>query len=135
MAKLTPESWRRNWAVYRQDCWTEWGTALGVLALGVEVGLLFGVVLSIAFFLRSSSQPVITQIGRLGDSQQFRSAKRYSVTLHAHVLALRVDENMFFANASQIEDRVVGHGENLTGSRINRDSGAGLSACLSNGTL
>jgi SulP family sulfate permease len=102
------QSWRRNWAVYRQDCWTEWGTALGVLALGVEVGLLFGVMLSIAFFLRSSSQPVITQIGRLGDSQQFRSAKRYPVTLHPHVLALRVDENMFFANASQIEDRVVG---------------------------
>ena len=21
------QSWRRNWAVYRQDCWTEWGTA------------------------------------------------------------------------------------------------------------
>jgi SulP family sulfate permease len=102
------QSWRRNWAVYRQDCWTEWGTALGVLALGVEVGLLFGVMLSIAFFLRSSSQPVITQIGRLGDSQQFRSAKRYPVTLHPHVLALRVDENMFFANASQIEDRVIG---------------------------
>ena len=102
------QSWRRNWAVYRQDCWTEWGTALAVLALGVEMGLLLGVLLSIAFFLRNSSQPVITQIGRLGDSQQFRSAKRYPVTLHTHVLALRVDENIFFANAAQIEERVVG---------------------------
>ena len=102
------QSWRRNWAVYRQDCWTEWGTALAVLALGVEMGLLLGVLVSIAFFLRNSSQPVITQIGRLGDSQQFRSAKRYPVTLHTHVLALRVDENIFFANAAQIEERVVG---------------------------
>ena len=99
---------RKNWAVHRQDSWTEWGTALGVLALGVEIGLLFGVVLSIAFFLRASSNPAITQIGRLGDSQQFRSAKRYPVTLHQAVLALRVDENIFFANASQIEDRIVG---------------------------
>jgi SulP family sulfate permease len=65
-------------------------------------------VLSIAFFLRASSNPVITQIGRLGDSEQFRSAKRYPVTLHPAVLALRVDENIFFANASQIEDRIVG---------------------------
>ena len=102
------QSWRRNWEVYRQDCWTEWGTALAVLAFGVEMGLLLGVLLSIAFFLRNSSQPVITQIGRLGDSQQFRSAKRYQVTLHTHVLALRVDENIFFANAAQIEERVVG---------------------------
>ena len=99
---------RTNWTVHRQDCWAEWGTALGVLALGVEVGLLFGVMLSIAFFLRASSNPVITQIGRLGDSEQFRSAKRYPVTLHPAVLALRVDENIFFANASQIEDRIVG---------------------------
>ena len=60
------------------------------------------------FFLRASSNPAITQIGRLGDSQQFRSAKRYPVTLHQAVLALRVDENIFFANASQIEDRIVG---------------------------
>jgi SulP family sulfate permease len=65
-------------------------------------------VLSIAFFLRASSNPVITQIGRLGDSEQFRSAKRYPVTLHPAVLALRVDENIFFANASQIEERIIG---------------------------
>jgi len=102
------ENSRTNWGVHRQDCWSEWGTALGVLALGVEVGLLFGVVLSIAFFLRASSNPVITQIGRLGDSEQFRSAKRYPVTLHPAVLALRVDENIFFANASQIEERIIG---------------------------
>lgn len=100
-------NWRKNWRTYRQDCWTEWGTTAGVLVLGVEIGLLFGVLLSVAFFLRAASKPVITQIGRLGDSEQFRSAKRYPVTLHHHVLALRVDENIFFANATQIEERVV----------------------------
>ena len=101
------DSWRKNWSSYRQDFWTEWATAVGVLVLGVEVGLLLGVLLSVAFFLRGASNPVITQIGRLGDSEQFRSAKRHSVTLHHHVLALRVDENIFFANATQIEARVV----------------------------
>lgn len=102
------DSSRQNWQVYRQDCWTEWGTALGVLFFGVEVGLLLGIALSIAFFLRASSKPVITQIGRLGDSQQFRSAKRYNVELHQQVLALRIDENIFFANSTQIEERVLG---------------------------
>ena len=102
------DSSRQNWQVYRQDCWTEWGTALGALFFGVKVGLLLGIALSIAFFLRASSKPVITQIGRLGDSQQFRSAKRYNVELHQQVLALRIDENIFFANATQIEERVLG---------------------------
>lgn len=101
-------NWRKNWQIHRQECWTEWGTAAGVLTFGVEIGLLFGVILSIAFFIRASSTPVITQIGRLGDSPQFRSAKRYPVTVHPEVLALRVDENIFFANATQIEERIVG---------------------------
>ena len=132
------DSWRKNWSSYRQDCWTEWATALGVLALGVEVGLLFGVLLSVAFFLRGASNPVITQIGRLGDSEQFRSAKRYSVTLHHHVLALRVDENIFFANATQIEARVVGRALRRRGTQdvvlacgsVNRIDSTGLTMLL-----
>ena len=132
------DSWRENWSTYRQDCWTEWGTAAGVLALGVEVGLLFGVLLSVAFFLRGASNPVITQIGRLGDSEQFRSAKRYPVTLHHHVLALRVDENIFFANATQIEARVVGRALRRRGTRdvvlacgsVNRIDSTGLTMLL-----
>ena len=132
------DSWRKNWSSYRQDCWTEWATALGVLALGVEVGLLFGMLLSVAFFLRGASNPVITQIGRLGDSEQFRSAKRYSVTLHHHVLALRVDENIFFANATQIEARVVGRALRRRGTQdvvlacgsVNRIDSTGLTMLL-----
>ena len=132
------DSWRKNWSSYRQDCWTEWATAVGVLALGVEVGLLFGMLLSVAFFLRGASNPVITQIGRLGDSEQFRSAKRYSVTLHHHVLALRVDENIFFANATQIEARVVGRALRRRGTQdvvlacgsVNRIDSTGLTMLL-----
>ena len=132
------DSWRKNWSSYRQDCWTEWATAVGVLTLGVEVGLLFGVLLSVAFFLRGASNPVITQIGRLGDSEQFRSAKRYSVTLHHHVLALRVDENIFFANATQIEARVVGRALRRRGTQdvvlacgsVNRIDSTGLTMLL-----
>jgi SulP family sulfate permease len=132
------DSWRKNWSSYRQDCWTEWATAVGVLTLGVEVGLLFGVLLSVAFFLRGASNPVITQIGRLGDSEQFRSAKRYSVILHHHVLALRVDENIFFANATQIEARVVGRALRRRGTQdvvlacgsVNRIDSTGLTMLL-----
>ena len=51
------DSWRNNWNTYRQDCWTEWGTALAVLAFGVEIGLLSGVLLSIAFFCAVPANP------------------------------------------------------------------------------
>lgn len=77
-------------------------------ASSIVCGVIIALTLSIAFFLRASSKPVITQIGRLDESQQFRSAKRYKVKLHQQVLVLRIDENIFFANATRIEERVLG---------------------------
>ena len=81
---------------------------------------------------------MITQIGRLGDSEQFRSAKRHPVTLHHHVLVLRVDENLFFANATQIEAHVVGRALCRKGTRdvvlacgsVNRIDSTGLHMLL-----
>ena len=101
------KSSRKHWSVYRHDSWTELATMSLVLIFGVEVGLLAGVGISIALFIRSSSQPNITQVGRLDDSEHFRSVKRFEVTTYPNILALRVDENIFFANATQIEDRLL----------------------------
>ena len=97
----------KHWALHKEDSLTEFVTFAAVLVLGVEVGLVCGVAASIAFFIRHSSRPNITQVGRLGDSEQFRSIKRYPVTTTSGVLALRVDENIYFANANQIETKVI----------------------------
>ena len=101
------KSSRRHWAIHRHDTITEIATMLMVLFLGVEMGLAAGVFLALAFFIRTSSRPNITQVGRVGDTEHFRSIKRYDVETLPHVLALRVDENIYFANASQIEDKFL----------------------------
>jgi SulP family sulfate permease len=101
------KSSREHWSIYRHDTITELATLGLVLFMGVEIGLITGVLLSIAFFIRTSSRPNITQVGRLGDTEQFRSIKRYDVETLPHVLALRVDENIYFANATQIENKLI----------------------------
>ena len=129
---------RNNWRIYRDDSLTELATLLLVLVVGVELGLLAGVALSVALFIRNSSQPNITQVGRLGESEQFRSVKRYPVNLHEQILALRIDENIFFANAVQIEEkllrRVLGrHGTKhllLVCNAVNHIDATGLSMLL-----
>jgi SulP family sulfate permease len=129
---------RRNWNIYRDDSVTELATIVLVLIAGVELGLLAGVALSIALFIRNSSQPNITQVGRLGDSEQFRSVKRYPVQLHEQILALRIDENIYFANATQIEEKVIRrvsgrHGTKhllLVCNAVNRIDATGLSMLL-----
>lgn len=97
----------RHWRIYREDAITSTLTMVTVLTLGVETGLLTGVGLSIAFFIRSSSRPEVNVIGRVGDSEHFRSEKRYEVTIVPHVVCVRVDENIYFANSNQIESKLM----------------------------
>jgi SulP family sulfate permease len=105
---------------------------------GVELGLLAGVALSMALFIRNSSKPNITQVGRLGDSEQFKSVKRYPVELHEQILALRIDENIYFANAVHIEEKLLRRLTGRQGTRhlllvcsgVNRIDATGLAMLL-----
>ena len=67
--------------------------------------------------MRTSSRPNITQVGRLANTEHFRSIKRYDVETLPHVLALRVDENIYFANAAQIEDKFLKRAQRRKGTR------------------
>ena len=96
-----------HWQVYREDSITEVITLLTVLFFGVETGLLTGVALSIAFFVRTSSRPHIALVGRIPQTEHFRSARRYDVETFPHVAAIRIDENIYFANANQVENKLL----------------------------
>ena len=97
----------RHWRVYREDGVTELVTFVTVLAFGVEGGLIAGVLLSIAFFVRRSSRARVTVVGRVGDTDSFRAVRRHDAETREHIAAIRVDENIFFANANNIETRVL----------------------------
>ena len=104
-----------HWRFYRADAVVHILTLAGVLLLGVAGGLLLGAGASVALFLRQSSRPHIAVLGRLGDSTHFRSVARYDTETFPHAAAVRVDENLYFANAHEVEDRILeivdGNGE------------------------
>ena len=97
----------RHWRFYREDGVTELVTFITVLAFGVEGGLIAGVLLSIAFFVRRSSRAQVTLVGRVGESGSFRAVRRHDAQTREHIAAIRVDENIFFANANNIETRML----------------------------
>ena len=98
---------REHWHFYRGDVAVHLLTLSGVLILGVEGGLLLGAGTAVALFLRQSSRPHIAVLGRLGDSTHFRNVTRYDTETLPHAVAVRVDENLHFANAHEVEDRVL----------------------------
>ena len=94
---------RRTWHYSRADGLAFALTALGVLAAGVEMGIGLGIVLSLTGILWQASRPHIAIIGRVPGTEQFRNVKRVEVETLPHVLAMRVDESLFFGNVPAVE--------------------------------
>ncbi|MGA1371536.1 MAG: SulP family inorganic anion transporter [Pseudomonadales bacterium] len=132
---------RQHWRGHRADSLTQLVTFSAVVAVSVEAGLVTGIALSIAFFLRQSSRARMTVVGRVEGTGQVRDVDRYDIAPSTRVLALRIDEDVFFANAGPIEALVLERLSRqpsyrhllLVGSSINRidTTGAEMIARLS----
>lgn len=96
-------SLRRAWEYDRAEGLTLVLTALGVIVFGIEGGIILGVCLSIASQLWRGSRPHVAVVGRVPDTQYFRNVNRHLVEIEPHLLAIRIDENIFFANTKAVE--------------------------------
>lgn len=99
---------RRMWLYDKADAIAWLATFIIVLGLGVEQGILFGTLIALGFHLWRTSHPHIAIVGRLGDSEHFRNVLRHPVKTHPEVLAVRVDESLYFANAKYLENFING---------------------------
>ena len=100
-------SFRQCWRFNKADALTLLATFVLVLVLGVELGILSGIGISIALLLYRSSQPHIAVVGRVGNSEHFRNIERHDVTTYNDTLALRIDESLYFANTRYVEEFVL----------------------------
>jgi sulfate permease, SulP family len=87
----------------RGDCNAEAITLLGVLVLGIEEGITLGIILTLVNHFRKVSRPHIAVAGRIPNTELYRNIKRHSVETWRHLLLLRIDESITFANINYIE--------------------------------
>ena len=98
---------RRTWAYSRPDFAAQLATIALTLGFGVEAGILAGVGLSIFLHLYTSSRPHVAVLGLVPGSEHFRNIRRHDVVTAPHVLMMRIDESLDFANARFLEDHVA----------------------------
>lgn len=79
-------------------------TFFGLIALGVEKGILIGVIFSLGSYFWRASHPHIAVVGRIAGTEHFRNIERHQVETNSKVLTLRVDESLFFGNVQEVED-------------------------------
>jgi SulP family sulfate permease len=96
----------RAWRYSRSD-FTAIATTIGTtLLFGVELGVLAGMLASIALHLYKTTRPHIAVVGAVAGTEHFRNVRRHNVITYPTLLSLRVDESLYFANASFLEDYV-----------------------------
>ncbi len=95
---------RKTWVYSKADFIAVAATILSTLALGVEIGVTTGVVLSILIHLYRTSTPHMAVIGRVPGTEHYRNVLRHEVATVPGVISLRVDESLYFANARFLED-------------------------------
>lgn len=97
----------RLWAYDRADALAWLVTFVTVMALGVQQGVIWGGLLALGLHLWRTSHPHIAIVGRLGQSEHFRNVQRHPVTTSPEVLAVRLDESLYFANAKYLETFIM----------------------------
>jgi len=97
----------RTWVYSRADGITALATFLAVLLLGVQWGVLAGVVLAMALHISSTLQPHMPLVGRFPGTEHYRDAERFNVETNEIVKTLRIDESLYYANARYLEDKVA----------------------------
>lgn len=96
----------RTWRYSRSDFSASAVTMVVVLVIGVEPGIVAGVLLSIALYLWRTSRPHIAIVGQVPGTEHYRNIERHSVITSPIVLSVRVDESLYFADARYLEDRL-----------------------------
>jgi sulfate permease, SulP family len=98
---------RRVWIYSKIDFSAMAATILGTLFLGVEIGVVLGVALSLLLHLHRTSRPHMAVVGNVPGTEHFRNIERHQVTTTPEILSVRVDESLYFANSRYLEDRIA----------------------------
>ena len=104
LSLVDPGTLKRTWVYSKPDFAAAATTLVVTLGLGVETGLIAGVLLSLALYLYRTSQPHIAVVGLVPGTEHFRNVLRHNVIDSPLLLSLRIDEGLYFANARYLED-------------------------------
>ena len=97
------------WKYDRADGLALLVTFVLVLTIGIQKGILAGLAVSILMFLWRTSRPHIAVVGRVPQTEHYRNVHRHAVETRPDILAIRVDESLYFPNTKHFEEALVNH--------------------------
>lgn len=103
---LSPKPLMALWKMER-DRMLLAGSALAVLFLGVLDGMLVAIGLSIVIAINRFSQPVVSELGELGNSRNYVNLRiQQDATTRPGLLIVRPESPLFFGNAERVVSEI-----------------------------
>jgi SulP family sulfate permease len=95
------------WHAYRADFWMLIATFLGTLLLGIEEGILIGVVLSLGMLIYKTTRPHMAVLGKVPGTIHYRNMSRFDdLKDRSDVLVVRFDARLYYANSNFFQDNI-----------------------------
>ncbi|RLD22098.1 MAG: sodium-independent anion transporter [Bacteroidetes bacterium] len=115
------------WKSNKADFFVLIVTFFATLALGIEMGIGVGVILSLALVVYRSSRPHIAVLGRIPDSLFYKNVDRFdSLEQRKDLLIIRPDVRLYFANVNFFRDfldeQIALKGKDLNAVILNAES-------------
>ncbi len=119
------------WRTDRGDFMMMLATFAGTLTLGIEEGILVGVLLSLSLMIYRTTQPHVAILGKIPDKSHYRNIDRFQhLEVRKDILILRYDAHLYFANANffkeTFENAIAQKGNQLKLVIFNGDSMNGI---------
>lgn len=95
------------WHTDKTDFYLFIAALIGTLILGIEEGILLGVLLSMVILIYRVSYPHVAELGKIGTSTTFRNIDRFAdAKIDDHIVIMRFDAQLYFANVNFFRDKV-----------------------------
>jgi SulP family sulfate permease len=96
------------WNTDRTDFFMLLTTFLTTLGLGIEQGIIVGVVLSLAMVIYRSAYPHIASLGKVPNTNYYRNVERFpQAEQRPDILVIRFDAPLYFANSNYFKDNLT----------------------------
>ncbi|MDC9720095.1 MAG: sulfate permease [Gammaproteobacteria bacterium] len=103
---IEPHEIKFTWRYSKHDFTAMMITIGMVLFVGVEAGVMAGVAATISLMLWRTSRPHTAVVGPIAGSEHFRNIDRHTVAQCEQVIALRIDESLFFGNVRYLDNQL-----------------------------
>lgn len=95
------------WHVDKRDFTMLTATFVATLALGIEEGILFGVILSLIMVVFRAAYPHMAKLGEVDESGIYRNLDRFpQAKVPDGALIVRLDAQLFFANSNFFKEKI-----------------------------